>query len=145
MLHGRDTFVIPVFEFLNKKNRGKLLLVKDDGDHILGGVMIIFQGKSVRYYKGASDINYRHLPVLHLAILESIRLSKEAGFDYFDLWGYNHYVDESDQIYFINRFKKGFGGEYNFYPKKMYIIYRPILSFIFQALKKMHRKMTGNN
>ena len=137
-------FLERVFVFLDKENRGKLLLVKDSGDRILGGVIIVFQGHSVRYFKGTSDPDYRYLPVLHLAIWEAIRLSKAEGFEYFDLWGYNHFVNESDQVFFINRFKKGFGGEFIFYPKKIYFLFKPLRYQLFSKLKMLRDKIKRN-
>ena len=138
-MHDGDNsrFLKTAYEYLKEENKGKVLLVKDESGNILGGVIIVFQGRSSRYFKGASDLAYRHMPILHLAIWEAIKMSKSAGFEHFDLWGYNHFVKESDQIFFINRFKKGFGGEFIFYPKKMYFIFRPLLSNTFQALKKI--------
>lgn len=134
-----DRFLRAVYDYLKEENKGKVLLVKDESGNILGGVIIVFQGRSSRYFKGAADSAYRQMPILHLAIWEAIKMSKSAGFEHFDLWGYNHFVKESDQIYFINRFKKGFGGEFIFYPKKMYFIFRPLLSNTFQALKKIKK------
>ena len=37
---------------------------------------------------------------------EAIKLAKTTGCLYFDFGGYNHYVTEKDQIFYINRFKK---------------------------------------
>jgi hypothetical protein len=123
-------------QFLPAHKKGKILLVKDTEGNILGGIVILFQGNMVRYYKGAADPELRKIPVLHLAIWEAIRLAKQEGFKVFDFWGYNHYVNEDDQVYKINKFKKGFGGEFSFYPKKMYWIYRPALYWLYRKLKK---------
>ncbi|HEY1871795.1 MAG TPA: peptidoglycan bridge formation glycyltransferase FemA/FemB family protein [Chitinophagaceae bacterium] len=134
-----NRFLKNIFEYTTDHNKGKVLLVKNESGDILGGIIIVFQGKCSRYFKGASDLAYRHLPILHLAIWEAIRMSKSAGFEQFDLWGYNHFVQESDQVFFINRFKRGFGGEFIFYPKKMYFIFRPLLSNAFQVVKKLRK------
>jgi hypothetical protein len=140
-----NRFLKNVFEYTMDRNKGKVLLVKNEVGNILGGIIIVFQGKSSRYFKGASDMAYRHLPILHLAIWEAIRMSRSAGFEQFDLWGYNHFVQEPDQVFFINKFKKGFGGEFTYYPKKMYFIYRPLMSGVFQIMKKVKKIITKDS
>jgi lipid II:glycine glycyltransferase (peptidoglycan interpeptide bridge formation enzyme) len=125
----------------NKQQVGKFVLVTDADGKVLGGIALVLQGKTVRYFKGAADPAIRNLPVLHLAIWESILWSKENGFSHFDLWGYNHFVDESDQVYFINRFKKGFGGTFTFYPKKMYFLFKPLQYQLLKLAKKIYQKI----
>jgi peptidoglycan pentaglycine glycine transferase (the first glycine) len=137
-------------EFLKRTGRGYFLIVKDNSGQLLGGIVLLLQGKQVRYFKGASDPSSRHIPVLHLAIWEGIKKVKALGYHHFDFWGYNHFVTEDDQVFYINRFKKGFGGSYLFYPKKMYIVYRPFMYWLYELLtgfkgriqKKSARKLS---
>lgn len=118
------------------KGKGKVLIAKTSDGSLIGGIILLFQNNTVRFYKGASDPDFRSLPILHLALWEGIRQSKALGFNVFDFWGYNHFVNEDEQIFFINRFKKGFGGNYIFYPKKIYIIYNPLKSKLYRFLKR---------
>ena len=129
-----------VNQFFKTHEAGKFLLVADAEEKILGGIAIVRQNKTVRYYKGAADPQVRNLPVLHMAIWDAIITSKNEGFEFFDLWGYNHFVDESDQVFFINRFKKGFGGDFIFYPKKIYFIFRPIAYKAFNNIKAIYKR-----
>ena len=46
-----------------------------------------------------------------------MKRAKDRGLAWFDLWGYNHHVDQNDQRHQINRFKKGFGGQFVSYPR----------------------------
>lgn len=139
MNERRDLYVNPqdtmrhfenIFEFLQNEKKGISMAVIDPSGALTGGVILIYQGNTVRFYKGAADPDKRKLPILHLAFWEAIKISQELGFKYFDLWGYNHYVNENDQIYYINKFKKGFGGEYVFYPKLMHINLMPFGYFV---------------
>ncbi len=127
-------FLRTAYDFLKRTGQGDCLIVKDDAGHLLGGIMLLYQGKTVRYFKGASDPAYRHIPILHLAIWEGIKKTKARGYHYFDFWGYNHFVDENDQVFYINRFKKGFGGSYSFYPKKMYFLFKPMMYRLYRIL-----------
>lgn len=120
----RDLFD-KIFNFLSKENLGLLLGVFDNMGNMIGGLIVVFQGQTVRYYKGASDPERRDISVLHLAIYEAIQISKKLEYKYFDLWGYNHLVNDTSQIYFINKFKKGFSDDYLFYPKMLHLSLKP--------------------
>ena len=113
--------IIKIFNYLIENNRGRILLAKDRDGIVVGGDMLVYQGNSVIMYKGATDPDRRDLPISHLLIYEAIIKAKNDQFKYFDFWGYNHFADKNDQVYYINQFKKGFGGYYTFFGKKMNI------------------------
>jgi lipid II:glycine glycyltransferase (peptidoglycan interpeptide bridge formation enzyme) len=110
-----------ICDYLILNQKGQILVAKDNSDVILGGAIFAYQGISVRYLLGASDPDRRDLPVLHPVIYKAIEMAKNNNFKYFDFWGYNHFADEGDQANYINHFKKGFGGYYTFFAKKMNI------------------------
>ena len=126
-----------VRHYFESQNAGLTLIVRDASGEVIGGILLAYQGNIIRYFKGAADPDQRHLPVLHQAIWEGIKKAKLKGFQFFDFWGYNHFVTEEDQVFHINRFKKGFGGDYTFYPKKMYFFYRPWIYKCYTLLKRM--------
>jgi len=137
---GCDVFLNKIKNILEKTSSGKFILVVSAEQKIIGGVALVYQGKTVRYFKGASDPAVRSLPVLHLAIWEGIKHASLQGFEQFDLWGYNHYAKEPDQLFFINRFKKGFGGSFIFYPKKMYFMMKPLQYKIYHGVRHIYRR-----
>ena len=110
-----------ICDYLITNKKGQILIAKDNNNVILGGGIFAYQGISVRYLLGASDPERRDLPVSHPVIYRAIEMAKNNKFKYFDFWGYNHFADKSDQANFINHFKKGFGGYYTFFAKKMNI------------------------
>lgn len=134
-----------IHNYLIENNKGEILVVKDSSGIVLGGAILVHQGISVRFLKGTSDPDRRDLPILHLVLYEAILKAKADNFKYFDFWGYNHFVDENDQVYNINKFKKGFGGYYTFFAKKMninlvskgYSMYMSLL-FIRRVFNKFH-------
>jgi lipid II:glycine glycyltransferase (peptidoglycan interpeptide bridge formation enzyme) len=108
---------------------------------VLGGIVFVYQGITVRALKGASDDEKRNLPINHLVLYEAIKLSKMNGFKYFDLWGYNHFADENNHVYHINFFKKGFGGYYTFFAKKMNIDLVPFGYYLYNFPKSMKESL----
>lgn len=130
-----------IYNYLIKNNKGQILLAKDKDNIILGGVILTYQGISVRYLLGASDPERHDLPILHVVLYEAIRRAKTDNFKFFDFWGYNHFVDERDQVYHINHFKKGFGGYYIFFAKKMHIDLVPFGTKIFKFLAHIKKNI----
>mgnify|MGYP006290122965 CR=1 FL=1 len=128
-----------VFEYFNKHDKGVFIGSFNKEGQLLGGIMLVFQGNTVIYFYGAS-VKSCPLPVLHLAFWEAIKLCKERGIRYFDLGGYNHLVAEKDQISQINRFKRGFRGEYVFYPRLMYIRLNSILYALIMLIRPFYLK-----
>jgi lipid II:glycine glycyltransferase (peptidoglycan interpeptide bridge formation enzyme) len=129
-----STNIGKIYNYLNDNNKGSILIVKDSDKNILGGAIFVYQGLSVRYYKGASDPDKRDIPVTHIVLWEAIKKAKADNFRYFDFWGYNHFANEKDQVYYINHFKKGFGGYNTFFAKKMNIDLIPFGTQIYKSM-----------
>jgi hypothetical protein len=132
-----------IIKYIIENKIGQMLIARDPAGLVVGGAVFAYQGLSVRYLISASDPERRELPMSHLVIYRAILQAKEAGFRYFDFWGYNHFADKDDQVFKVNSFKKGFGGYYTFFAKKMnfnlvpggYNIYR-----LFGVMKRMKGK-----
>ena len=127
------------YSYLIRNHKGQFLIVKDKDNVILGGAVLIYQGISVRYFKGASDSEKRDLPIMHLLIYEAIKESKINNFKYFDFWGYNHFADENDHVFYINRFKTGFGGDHVFFAKRMNIDLIPFGTNIYELYLRLRK------
>jgi len=65
-------------------------------------------------------------------------IAKEMDVKWFDLGGYNHFVGKEDQVYKINLFKRSFGGQFVFYPKKIYIKLNPLKYYVTLLLRKLY-------
>jgi len=111
---------------LSEYDLGRFYLVHYE-NNIIGGEIFLCSGNRYIYYKGAADPEYRKLPITHMAIWQGVKDAHELdGVSIFDLGGYNIFADETDQIYFINRFKEGFTKEIEFFPKTQYYIFNPL-------------------
>jgi len=133
-----------ICNYILKNRHGSILLAKDSNSEVIGGSIFTFQGLSVRYLISASDPSRRELPVTHYIIYRAIEQFKEAGFRYFDFWGYNHFARPEEQIYQINKFKKGFGGYYIFLMKKMNISLVPGGFGLFRFYTNLRKAKPGN-
>ena len=129
-------------DFIYENNRGFIAYVFEENT-LVGGVIIIYQGDSARYYKGAGDPERRDIPVLHFGLFEAMKFCKANGHTALDLWGYNHFADKTDQLYYINQFKKGFGGDFTFFPKRMNFILKPNYFILYRLLKFCKKAIKG--
>lgn len=123
-----------VNDLIYESNRGFIGYIFEENT-LVGGLIIIYQGNSARYYKGAGDPERRDIPILHYGLFEAMKYCKASGHTTLDLWGYNHLVDEADQLYYVNKFKKGFGGEFTFFPKRMNFMLKPNYFTLYNFLK----------
>lgn len=120
--------------FFYDKNKGFIVYIFQETE-LVGGLIIVYQGKSARVYKGATDPERRDIPISHIGIFEAIKICKANGYSTLDLWGYNHFVTKNDPIYSINEFKKGFSGYFTFFPKRLNFVLNPINYKIYRFLK----------
>lgn len=126
--------IYKIHDYLTTNNKGQILIAKDINGSVLGGVVLVYQGITVRGLKGTSDDDKRELPISHHVLFEAIKESQRKGFRYFDFWGYNHFADEKNHVYNINYFKLGFGGYCTFFAKKMNINLIPFGYNIYESV-----------
>ncbi len=106
---------------------------------MIGGALILFRNDRAQYYRGFSLPGNKKQPISHIALFESMKRVMLIGIPYFDFGGYNILVSEKDQVYQINKFKKGFHGEYFFYPPTMYFDLKPMGTALSHFLKRIKR------
>lgn len=131
--------IFEIYDLLKTMNKGKILIARDNTQRIIGGIILVSQGISLRYFKGAADTDLRNLPITHLLLFEAIKHAKMDGYKYFDFWGINHFAEIQDPIYNVNHFKKGFGGYYTFFAKKMNISLIPFGSLFYRLSLKLKK------
>lgn len=134
-----DTYTVfkNIYEFFEKHNNGFILGVYKE-DELIGGLILPVQGKTLYYQYGVASVNDRHIPILHIAFFEAIKLAKAKELYFFDFGGYIENIKKTDQINNINRFKKGFGGELLIYNENMHFILSPVKHFIYTLIRKVY-------
>jgi lipid II:glycine glycyltransferase (peptidoglycan interpeptide bridge formation enzyme) len=90
--------------------RAELLLAWVEGEVVAGLFLFLF-GKTAWYLYGASGGRQRSLMPNHLLQWEAIRRAKAQGCTRYDLWGAPDRFDETDRMWGVYQFKRGFGGQ----------------------------------
>lgn len=76
-------------------------------------MIIVFRLASRAWYVyGASRAIHRDKMPNHLLQWEAMRWAREQGCTVYDMWGAPDVLDESDPLWGVYRFKRGFGGEF---------------------------------
>ena len=97
-----------------------VLLIAETQDQPLAGLMTFARGDTAWYFYGASTNKERNRMPTYLLQWESMRWAKERGCQTYDLWGVpdhaepyleEHFLDRSEGLWGVYRFKRGFGGE----------------------------------
>lgn len=129
-----------IFTFINKHGKGFIECIYDK-DILVGALIVLFQGNSVRYFKSVSDPERKDLSIMHLGLYEAMKYCKNLGFINFDLWGYNHLIDKKNQLFYVNMFKKGFSDNFIFFPKEMNFVLKPFLNRLYLILKFLKKNV----
>lgn len=104
-----------LYKFLSQFDKGFFMGAFKD-EVLVGGLIIIYQGKTAFYYKGFIDHEQRQMPINHVAFFRAILHSKQHNMEWFDFGGYA--TDTADeQLANINKFKDGFKGELIQFPQ----------------------------
>ena len=114
----RDGFVIRSRDYymqawgtFTERGLAQPLVAEVEGIPVAGQVIYRF-GKAGWYLYGMSTNLHREKMPNHLLHWEAIRWAKEQGCEVYDFVGAPNELEESDSMWGVYRFKKGFGGEF---------------------------------
>ena len=145
----RDRIAIHSFEYYRSllelaKNYGegapviKLLLAEIDKE-VLAGIIVAIKGEYAWYLYGASSNRKRNYMPSYALQWRAIRMAKENGCRYYDLFGIPPAPDAGHPMHGLYRFKTGFGGiilhRYGSYD----IINRKFLYSVYRAGENVRR------
>lgn len=125
----RDNFGIRTTEYFqaildNFGEDARIYLAYYEGKPIAGSLAIHY-GDKVWYLYGASSNEYRNVMPNYLVQWEMIRWAIETNCKIYDFRGVSGYLDESNPLYGIYRFKKGFNGELTEFIGEMNLVLKP--------------------
>ena len=112
------------------------LFVATYQDQVIAGLFAFAQGKRAWYFYGASGAVERERMPNHALQWAAIQWAKARGCCEYDLWGIPdedeatleaHYLDRSDDLWGVYRFKRGFGGKVVRFAGAFDRVYDPLL------------------
>jgi len=123
------------YELFHPLEGCELLLAEYEGEP-LGAVLVFTHGERAWYLYGGSSNAHRERMPNYLLQWEAIRWAKERGCKQYDLWGVpdadqatleSKFMERSDGLWGVYRFKRGFGGEIRRAVGPWERVYNPIL------------------
>lgn len=85
-------------------------LIAEIGGAPLAHVILFHFGRTCWYFYGASSNEHRDKMPNYALQWEAIRWAKAQGYTYYDMWGAPDVFDESDSMWGVYEFKRGFRG-----------------------------------
>lgn len=133
-IHSRDYYT-RAFELLRGQN-ACALFVACYQDIPLASIMVFKRGSRSWYFYGASTPRHRDRMPTYRIQWEAMRWAKSQGCLTYDLWGVpdedfevleDHFLDRSEGLWGVYRFKRGFGGDLKRTAGPWDRVYRPVL------------------
>jgi lipid II:glycine glycyltransferase (peptidoglycan interpeptide bridge formation enzyme) len=112
-------------------------------DQVLAGIMAFAFGQRAWYMYGASSDEHRDRMPNYLLQWEAIKWARERGCLTYDMWGIpdeeeevleRDFLERSDGLWGVYRFKRGFGGQVVHYLGAYDYVYSPLLYRLYNRL-----------
>lgn len=143
-MHSPDYYKA-CFDLFVPGGRARLFVAETDGQ-IVAGLFAFAQGQRAWYFYGASDNEFRERMPNHAVQWQAIRWAMSIGCREYDLWGVPdedetaleaQYLNRSDGLWGVYRFKRGFGGRVTRFAGALDRVYNPLLYRVYLfALKR---------
>jgi len=153
----RDQFLIRGYSYFESiwdemvpTGYAKFFLVESPEGETIAGALLMTIGDKAWYLYGASSNAHRNLMPNYLMQWEMIRWSRQQGCTLYDFRGVSGDItDESNPLYGLYRFKKGFGGELTEFIGDWDCVYSPLFYSLWtKALPKykalLHKRAKKN-
>ena len=106
----------------------------------MSGIIATYFGNKSWYLYGASDNVYREFMPNYYIQWQAFTEAKAAGYELYDFFGISGKTDESDPLYGLYRFKKGFGGEFTEFIGEFDYVIDPVGYFAWTKLLPQFKK-----
>ena len=110
-------------------------------DETIAAIVVLFHGKYATYLYGASSGNKRNLMPSHALQWKAIQDAKEAGCQYYDLFGIPPDSDPNHPMAGLYLFKTGFGGQIIHRPGSWDYPYKPLVYSLFNTVESLRKKI----
>jgi len=107
---------------------------------VMSGIITTHFGNKSWYLYGASDNVYREFMPNYLIQWHALTKAKRDGYEIYDFFGISGKTDESDPLFGLYRFKKGFGGEFTEFIGEFDYVIDPLLYYVWTTLLPQFKK-----
>ncbi|RCX17243.1 lipid II:glycine glycyltransferase (peptidoglycan interpeptide bridge formation enzyme) [Anaerobacterium chartisolvens] len=142
----RDKFVIRSAEYFEKMydclgpEHLRLYLAYYD-DKMVSGAVAIFYGDKCWYLYGASSSQYRNVMPNYLLQWEMIKWARENNCSIYDFRGVSGNLEESNPLYGLYKFKKGFNGDFTEFVGELDYVFNPLIYTAVEKGEKLFREI----
>ena len=142
----RDEFVVRSLDYFQKMydalgpEHVRLYMAEYQGKPVAGTLAILY-GNKVWYLYGASANEARNVMPNYLLQWNMIQWAMENHCDIYDFRGVSGDLDESNPLYGLYRFKKGFNGKFTEFIGEMDYVFSPIMYFLVEHGEKWYREL----
>lgn len=144
----RDNFLIRGYEYFEmiweqmvENDMGQVFLAEWEGK-LVAATLAMCMGNKAWYLYGASSNQYRNVMPNYLIQWSMIRWARERGCTMYDFRGVSGDLDESNPLYGLYKFKKGFNGEFTEFIGDLDTVYDPFFYFLWTKALPVYRKST---
>lgn len=144
----RDHFLIRGYEYfemiwnqMELNGWAKIFLAEWEGN-IVAATLALITGEKAWYLYGASSNQYRNVMPNYLIQWEMICWARENGCTLYDFRGVSGDLDESNPLYGLYKFKKGFNGEFTEFVGDWDTVYSPFFYFLWTRALPVYMKTT---
>lgn len=107
----------------------------------IAGTLAVRYGNKMWYFYGGSLSSHRNVMPNYLLQWEMIRKAIESGCEIYDFRGVSGDLDESNPLYGLYRFKKGFNGDFVEFMGEMDLIIKPMAAKMVAASQEIVKKI----
>lgn len=142
----RDEFVVRNLEYFERMYDAmspdylRLYMAEHEGEDI-AGTIAVYYGNKVWYLYGASSNAKRNVMPNYALQWDMIKWSIEKKCDIYDFRGVSGDIDESNPLYGLYRFKKGFNGEFTEFIGEAELIFNKPLEMFINTAESTYREL----
>lgn len=144
----RDKFLIRgyeyfewIWDYLLENGFAQIFLAEHEGD-LIAATLAMITGNKVWYLYGASSNNKRSYMPNYLIQWAMIQWAKEKGCSLYDFRGVSGDLDESNPLYGLYRFKKGFGGQMTEFIGEWDQVYSPFFYWLWNNFLPLYQNIS---
>lgn len=144
----RDQFLVRgyeyfewIWDFMVINNYARIFLAENEGK-IIAGTLAMVTGDKAWYLYGASSNNSRNVMPNYLLQWSMIQWARRKGCSLYDFRGVSGDLDESNPLYGLFRFKKGFGGQFTEFVGEWDTIYSAFYYFLWNRFLPLYQKIS---